>query len=156
MDPAGQGLDHDGFHILMEMASAPAGLSRSALKARCGLSPRKLDDALGRLTRAGLVKRGRGPRGRYSLAHPPEEILLGQLQGCFERRFRHDKKRASRSGDSSLKSLLADLDRNTTLAELSEATASLDDGLCPYYDACVALGGPEGPAVMYDCRGHCI
>jgi DNA-binding IscR family transcriptional regulator len=156
MDPAIQGSADDGFHVLMEMASAPTGLSRSALKTRCGLSPQKLDDALGLLTRSGLVRRGRGPRGRYSLAHAPQEISLRQLQGHLGRRTRPNRKRASGSGDSSLKTLLADLDRNTTLAELMDATASLDDGLCPYYDACVALGGPEGPAVRQDCRGQCI
>jgi DNA-binding IscR family transcriptional regulator len=156
MDPASQGSADDGFHIVMEMASAPAGLSRSALKVRCGLSLRKLDDALGLLTRTGLVRRGRGRRGRYLLAHPPEKISLGQLQRHFGRHSRRDRQRASRSGNSSLRSLLADLDRNTTLAELSEATTLLDDGLCPYYDLCVALGGPEGPAVAQDCRGHCI
>lgn len=156
MDSGTEVVAHNGFCILMEMASAPAGLSRSALKARCGFTLRKLDDALALLTRSGLIERPRGPRGRYSLSQPPEQISVDRLQQALGRLSRRDGKSTSRAGASSLRALLADLDRNSTLAELSEATASIDEGLCPYYDACVALGGPEGPAVTHDCRGRCI
>jgi len=147
-----------GMDILMEMVAAPGPLSRTALKNRTALSPTKLDAGLKVLTAGKVVRKERGPRGRYQLAMPAHAISIGILQRLF-RAASGRRRSAGPEGSSPL----AGLDPQLTLAELHGAVGVADGGICPYYDACVALGGPDGPVIRtcckediaYACRATC-
>jgi hypothetical protein len=134
--------------ILMEMVAAPGPLSRTALKSRTALPPSKLDAGLKFLTASKVVKKERGPRGRYHLAAPPDAMTIGTLQ----RAFAAAGGRRRSAPKLQVASPLAGLDPRVTLAQLHGAVGTADQDLCPYYDACVALGGPEGPVIQNCCK----
>ena len=142
--PADSAAQHS-MDILMEMAEAAGPLSLTALRERTALSPGQLDMGLQLLTRSKLVLREDGSRGRYSLAQPPDSIRVGQVREALA------GSRSARARQVALPAL-ADLDPTTTLANLREVLGSMDAGLCPYYDVCVALGGPEGPVIASPCK----
>jgi DNA-binding IscR family transcriptional regulator len=137
-----------GLNILMELADERAPLSRTALKERSGLTPSRLDEALRELARIGLVKRQSGPRGRYYLKKSPEGISVEQLR----RAFRSAKKDGRSDGARLTNDVLSNLGPKVTLTELRNAMQSVDLDLCPYYDACVLLGGPTGPHIHSECK----
>jgi len=147
-----------GMDILMEMVAAPGPLSRTALRNRTALPLTKLDAGLKILTAGKVVRKERGPRGRYQLAVPADAISIGTLQQLFRVALGRQ-----RSAGTQVASPLAGLDPRQTLAGLLGALGSADEGICPYYDACVALGGPEGPVIQacckedaaYACRATC-
>jgi DNA-binding IscR family transcriptional regulator len=144
--PADSAAQHS-MDILMEMAGAVGPLSRTALRDRTALGPRQFDEGLGLLTRSKLVCCESGSRGRYVLAQPADSIRVGQLREAL------GGKRAGRSRQNALPAL-ADMHPETTLDQLHEALSSMDAGLCPYFDVCVALGGPEGPVIASPCTDH--
>jgi len=136
-----------GMDILMEMVAASEPLSRTALRARTALSTAKLEAGLKILTRGKVVCKERGPRGRYRLAMPASASSIGTLARLFQPACRR-----RRAADPAHNSPLAGLDPRLTLAELHGAVGVADKSICPYYDVCVALGGPEGPVIQSRCQ----
>ncbi|UCG16170.1 MAG: Rrf2 family transcriptional regulator [Phycisphaerales bacterium] len=139
---------HYGIDILMEMAAEPGPISRTALRSRTALTARQLEAGLNVLTASNLVAHEDGPQGRYLLAEAPEAISIQHLCRAL----------AGASLDSAVRPpapafpALADLDPQTTLDGLRRALGAADAELCAYYDACVSLGGPEGPAIHARCN----
>jgi DNA-binding IscR family transcriptional regulator len=136
--------------ILMEMAADPTPISRTALRKRTALKPSQLDAGLDVLTSNKLVTREPGSRGRFHLAVPPESLSIAKLQKALST----DGQRKP-TGVSSKGLGLAGLDPQMSLAQLRVAMADVDADLCPYYDACVALGGPEGANIHSKCNAEC-
>jgi len=140
-----------GMDILMEMAADPTPVSRTALRDRTALKPSQLDAGLIVLTRSKLVKREPGPRGRFQLTERPESLSIARLQHALSFDGKPNRKNPGTSKDIGL----ADLDPRMSLAQLRTAMVDVDTELCPYYDACVALGGPEGANIHSKCREEC-
>lgn len=152
MAGSGEEAARDGLNILLEMASECRALSRTALQERCGLSRRRLDEALTSLGRSGLVARRNGPRGRYHLATPPEETSIGQVHhGLTGRRNQRRDPPPSDSAAGALTALTA-LNVNATLAELTGVIDGADATVCPYFDACLVLGCPEDSVFRQACH----
>jgi DNA-binding IscR family transcriptional regulator len=151
---AGPGEDaaRDGLNILLEMASERGGLSRSALQQRCGLNREKLSEALASLSKSGLVARRSGPRGRYHLTKSPESTSVGHLQ-----RTLIGRRGQARAVRTDVRFALAKLDQDATLADLTRAIDEVETTVCPYVDACVALGCPSELVLRSGCacRPHC-
>jgi hypothetical protein len=136
------GTARNGLSILLEMATDPRPISRTALKERCGLGFAGLDEALQLLSQAGLVSRQDGPHGRFCLASDPKDIPIRVLDEA-----------ANGRGDGRV---LPDIDRNATLADITAAADARQSEICAYYEACVTLGGPGGPGTADHCRRECI
>lgn len=74
-----------GLRMLMRMASAPdRAFSSTDLAEEFGLSRNHLAKIMQHLAQAGLVETRRGSGGGAVLAHPPREILLGELVRLLE------------------------------------------------------------------------
>ena len=137
-----------GIDILMEMAAESGPISRTALRKRTALTPRQLEAGLDALTASKLVAHEDGPQGRYSLAKAPEALSIKHL--C--RALAGASLNPSSSKPAPAFPALAGLDPQTTLDGLRQALGAADAELCAYYDACVSLGGPEGPAIRSRCN----
>lgn len=69
-----------GLRMLMRMASTPdRAISTADLAGELGLSRNHLAKIMQHLARAGLIETRRGGGGGAVLAHPPQEILLGEI-----------------------------------------------------------------------------
>ncbi len=124
-----------GLRMLMRMASAPdRAFSTTALADDLGLSRNHLAKIMQRLAGAGLVETRRGSGGGAVLAHPPHEILLGEVVRLLEQGQPLVECLGPGGGDCSLDgrcrlkaklrsaeaAFLAELDR-TTLADIALA-----------------------------------
>jgi Rrf2 family protein len=85
-----------------------------------------LENILGELRRAGIVRAQRGAEGGYELARPAHEVELGMLLGAVGSPFADDAP-AARNGDSTycvddvwlaLRSMTRSLLRQVTLADI--------------------------------------
>jgi len=59
-------------------------ISLREIARRQDVSPKYMEQLLGALQNAGLIRSARGPRGGYTLAQPPAEINLRQLYAILE------------------------------------------------------------------------
>jgi Rrf2 family nitric oxide-sensitive transcriptional repressor len=74
-----------GLRMLMRMAGEPRrAFSTADLAADLGLSRNHLAKIMQRLAGAGLIETRRGSGGGAVLAHPPHEILLGEVVRLLE------------------------------------------------------------------------
>jgi len=74
-----------GLRMLMRMAGEPhRAFSTADLAADLGLSRNHLAKIMQRLAGAGLIETRRGSGGGALLAHPPQEILLGEIVRLLE------------------------------------------------------------------------
>ncbi len=135
----------------MEMAADPTPVSRTALKHRTALKPSQLDAGLDVLTRGKLVRREPGARGRFLLTASPEAISIKRLRDALSSDGGRSKKKVPTGTGVGL----TGLDPRMSLSQLRVALAEVDAELCPYYEACVALGGPEGPNIHSKCKEEC-
>lgn len=75
-----------GLRMLMRMAATPqVPLSTADFANEFGLSRNHLAKIVQHLSRAGLIETRRGGGGGATLAHPPQEIFLGDLIRLLER-----------------------------------------------------------------------
>ncbi len=70
---------------LVELALAPQGKSLRSpeIARRLDIPAASLEQVMVRLRRHGFVRSYRGASGGYALAHPPEDIVVGQVLGVF-------------------------------------------------------------------------
>jgi Rrf2 family protein len=75
-----------GIRALLDLAEryGDAPVPSHDIAARQHVPGPFLDQLLMTLRRAGLVRSTRGPRGGHMLAHPPEEVTLGQAIDILE------------------------------------------------------------------------
>jgi Rrf2 family protein len=62
-----------------ELAAAPAAVKGERIARLQGIPAKFLENILGELGHAGIVRAQRGPEGGYRLARPPEEITLAAI-----------------------------------------------------------------------------
>jgi hypothetical protein len=139
----------NGLSVLLELASEQRPLSRTALERRCGLSAAKLGKSLQVLGKAGLIGRTAGPRGRYQLAAPADEIDLSKINPASE---------GEKGEPGSAAGVLARMIRSdssaggVTLGGLAAAVREAEADVCPYFEACAALDAPEGTMFRRACE----
>jgi Rrf2 family transcriptional regulator, nitric oxide-sensitive transcriptional repressor len=124
-----------GLRMLMRMASAPErAFSTAEFAEEFGLSRNHLAKIMQRLAGAKLIETRRGSGGGAMLAHPPNEILLGEVVRLLEEDqplvecFSSEGRGCSLDGRCRLKarlfsaeaSFIADLNRST-LADIALA-----------------------------------
>ena len=75
-----------GIHAMYDLACCPAGEPQSikAIAERQQIPEAYLEQLIGPLRRAGLVRSVRGAQGGYLLSAPPEEITVGQVMRALE------------------------------------------------------------------------
>ena len=81
-----------GIHALAYLAKRqdPAPVATAQVAASLGVSEAHLSKVFQRLTRAGLVRSVRGPRGGFVLAKGPDEITLLETYEAIDGRLRRD------------------------------------------------------------------
>lgn len=131
-----------GLAIVLELANARDPVSLEDLEARTILSRGQLDAGLRLLESGSVVRRDEEAKPCYRLAEAPDRLPVGRVCEAL----------ANGGGASTGAPTLAGVDPRTTLAELRDAIAVADSEVCPYYDACIALGGPQGPFIKSCCR----
>lgn len=70
------------FDLALHYGSGPISLKSIAERQR--ISETYLEQLMGALRKAGLVESRRGAQGGYLLAHPPEEVTIGQIIRVLE------------------------------------------------------------------------
>ena len=95
-----------GIHALAYLAKLqePAPVSTAQVANTLGVSEAHLSKVLQRLTRAGLVRSVRGPRGGFVLAKPPDAITLLETYEAIDGRLQRDETCMLGSRDCSLDS----------------------------------------------------
>ena len=75
-----------GARAMLELAesAARAPVPVKAIAGKQGLSPKYLEQIMGALRSAGLLRGARGVHGGYTLALPPEDITLADIVRVFE------------------------------------------------------------------------
>ena len=103
-----------GLRCLLRLGYAEQGLTIPEISQAEGVSPAYAAKILRELRKAGFVKASRGKEGGYTLARPPEEIVVGDVMNTlggrlFESGFCEDHKGqmaiCTRSVDCSVRSL---------------------------------------------------
>lgn len=69
------------LRLMVDMAEHPSlgNIPLKEISARQGVSIKYLEQIVGQLAKAGLVKSVRGPQGGYRLAKEPKEYLVGDI-----------------------------------------------------------------------------
>ncbi len=70
--------------IDLALTSENEAVSISSIAARQSLSESYLEQLMGKLRKAGIVKSIRGAQGGYRLGRPPEEISVGDILRALE------------------------------------------------------------------------
>jgi Rrf2 family protein len=107
------------------------------------------------LARSGVLRSGRGPRGGFQLARPPEAISLADVAAPFDdlgsRRCLLGRTTCGWKNPCSVhprweevSTALLTFFRNTTVADLLDEITSRP-GMAPHHDLLVATAGRRGP-----------
>ena len=110
--------------VLMQMAKKTGPIKRRSLMHRCGMGESELADAIQYLQSKGLVCVIDDKE--YSLNGDPSRITLSDLENGSSEMF------------------FGECGKQITLREACNATSQCEGTLCPYYDACIGIGGPGG------------
>lgn len=74
------------LRMMIDIAEHSAGewVTIKEVSERQGISVKYLEQIVTNLTRAGLLRSGRGPQGGYMLARPPEQYTAGEIIRAIE------------------------------------------------------------------------